>query len=337
FGWTMVAVPYMAWGAELSADYTERTRITAWREGIGLVGLVGAGALSSFTAQLGWSERESIGAIAVLAIALGVLVFPLLLTLVPEKACAGPGQITRRWSLAEIGRALSKNPPFARLLSAWFLNGLANGIPAALFFIYLEHALGADDQQRPLFVLIYFASAILAIPAWQLATLKLGKHRAWCWAMILACAAFVTVPFIGAGQFVAFAMVCVATGAALGADLALPPSMQADVVDYGALRTGEAHTGLLFATWGMSTKLALAAAVGLALPGIEALGFDPRTSGEGGKQALVVIYALVPTVIKILVIALLWRFPLTAAKHGVIQRALERKTAKSNADRKAVL
>ena len=28
-GWTMVAVPYLAWGAELSTDYHERTRITA--------------------------------------------------------------------------------------------------------------------------------------------------------------------------------------------------------------------------------------------------------------------------------------------------------------------
>ena len=38
--------------------------------------------------------------------------------------------------------------------------------------------------------------------------------------------------------------------------------IQADIVDYNQLRTGQARAGLHFALWGMSTKLALAAAAG---------------------------------------------------------------------------
>ena len=75
----------------------------------------------------------------------------------------------------------------------------------------------------------------------------------------------------------------------------------------------------------MSTKLALAAAVGLALPGLEILGFDPVTSGDDGRLALAVIYALVPVVIKATAIAVVWRFPLTAEKHAVIRRRLSRR------------
>ncbi|MBU6261319.1 MAG: MFS transporter, partial [Burkholderiales bacterium] len=30
-GWTMLSLPYQAWGAELSDDYAERARITGWR------------------------------------------------------------------------------------------------------------------------------------------------------------------------------------------------------------------------------------------------------------------------------------------------------------------
>ena len=81
----MVAVPYLAWGAELRSDYNERTRITAWREGFGLLGILGAGSLGAVTLSLGWSEKESIGAIAWAAIALGVVVIPLLLWVVPER------------------------------------------------------------------------------------------------------------------------------------------------------------------------------------------------------------------------------------------------------------
>ena len=330
-GWTMVSVPYMAWGAELSADYNERTRITAWREGLGLLGLVGAGALISVATSMGWQEEESTGALAGFAIILGIIAFPIMLYLVPEKI-DGPALYTtkRHWTPKQALQALAKNKPFARLLAAWFLNGLANGIPAALFFIYLEHGLGAEVQQRPLFILIYFVAAVAGIPVWKNATTYIGKHRTWCWAMVLAVTAFATVPWIEQGDFWAFGTVCVITGLALGADLVLPPAIQADVVDYGASQSGEARTGLLFALWGMSTKLALALAVGLALPGLEMAGFNPETTGDKGISALAVIYALGPAVIKLIVIALIWRFPLTVEKHQVIRRAIGRREARLN-------
>jgi len=324
-GWTMVAVPYMAWGAELSDDYNERTRITSWREGLALLGIVGAGALGAVTAGLGWTEAESTGAVAWLAVGLGVVVFPLLLWGVPDGAAPNVRKSPVNWRRLRGGlRSLFSNQLFLRLLAAWFLNGLANGIPAALFFIYLEHGLGAGPDVRPLFVVAYFVAAIGAIPLWSCLSRRLGKHRTWCWAMIAACTAFVVVPFIPTGNFAAFAVVCVVTGMALGADLALPPAIQADVVDYDRLRTDEERTGLQFALWGMSTKLALAAAVGVALPGVEAWGFDPAAPTEAGITALTVIYALIPVVIKTTAIAAVWRFPLTAEKYAVVRRQLRR-------------
>jgi len=153
--------------------------------------------------------------------------------------------------------------------------------------------------------------------------------------MISACAAFASVPFIQAGSFEAFAVVCVITGMALGADLALPPAIQADVVDYDRLRSGRERTGFQFALWGMSTKLALAVAVGVALPGVELWGFDPAAPTQSGILALTVIYALVPVVIKVMAIATVWRFPLTAERHAVIRRRLRREEREFRTEREA--
>ena len=324
-GWTMVAVPYLAWGAELSADYHERTRIAGWREGFGLLGVVGAGVLGAVTVSLGWSEGDSIGAIAWVAIALGVIVIPLLLSSVPEGTERSDRTREENQSLSDSLQALGGNQPFLRLLSAWFLNGVANGIPAALFFLYLEHGLGAGEDIRPLFVLSYFVAAIVSIPFWLRLSRCIGKHRTWCWGMIAACIAFVTVPWIDPGNLALFGIVCVVTGMALGADLALPPALQADVTDYAKLRSGCAQTGLQFALWGMSTKLALAVAVGLALPGLEIAGFDPEIPSDAGRQALIVIYALIPVVIKVMAILVVWRFPLTAHVQAVIRQRLRRR------------
>jgi Na+/melibiose symporter-like transporter len=321
----MVAVPYLAWGAELSSDYNERTRITAWREGFMLAGIVAAGAVNAAVTRWGGNETQAAGAIAWVAILLGLLVLPLLLWRVPEAPAPEdkPTEPLRR-RVREGTRLLLTNRPFLRLLSAWFLNGLANGVPAALFFIYLEHALGADAEQRGLLVLIYFLAAILAVPLWMPLSRRIGKHRAWCWAMVAACLAFAAVPLIPAGGIAAFAAVCIVTGMALGADLVLPPAIQADVVDYDRLRSGRARAGLQFALWGMATKLALAMAVGLALPAVEMAGFDPADPDAHGIFMLTVIYALVPVVIKVAAVAAVRDFPLTARRQAIIRRRLER-------------
>jgi len=41
-GWTMIMVPYTAWGAELAVDPDDRSRLTASREVAGVVGIIAA-------------------------------------------------------------------------------------------------------------------------------------------------------------------------------------------------------------------------------------------------------------------------------------------------------
>ena len=324
-GWTMVAVPYMAWGAELHPDYNERARITGWREGLALLGMVGAGGLAAYVAET-TDAAAAPSAVAWAAVGLGLICIPVLIWVVPEGPSAHTSQNPLRFSQL---KSLFGNSLFLRLLSAWFINGLANGIPAALFFLYLEHGLGVDADARPRFILIYFVAAIAAIPLWLRLSRNWGKHRTWCWAMILACAAFAVVPTLPAGAETVFMLICVLTGAALGADLVLPPAIQADVADYDRWRFGADRTGVQFALWGMATKLALAAAVGLALPGVVWMGFDPELPTEAGRSALIVIYAGIPVVIKTLSIAVIWRFPLSAACHAAISRRLNQRLALS--------
>jgi len=322
-GWTLVSVPYLAWGAELVPGYHDRTRITAWREGLGILGIAAAGLLGAVATGGGGSEREAATLIAWCTVIAGSLTIPVLLWRVPDAGLNRPRTgMARRPDWRGQWRSLMRNRLFMRLLSAWFVNGLANGIPAVLFFLYMEHALGIGEQGRSLMVLLYFLSAIAAMPLWTAASRRFGKHRVWCWAMLAACTAFAAVPFLSHGNETAFAVICIITGVALGADLALPPAIQADVADHDSLRCGHARTGLLFALWSMASKLALAAAAGLALGGAQLLGFDPAVPTGSGIMALTGIYALVPLAIKLAAIALMWRFPLTAARHDIIRRRL---------------
>lgn len=327
-GWSMVQVPYQAWGAEMATGYHERARIAGAREACGVVGLVVAGAVPATVAALGGEVAVGLALLAWMTVALGAMALGLLIAKLPEPPASWPAGNREDWTA--VRDRLLANRPFLRLLAAWTLNGLATGVPAVLFPFFVAHALKADEVAQGAFLLLYFLAAVAAVPVWLLAARRFDKHRTWCVAMVAACAAFLPVPLLGPGDVWWFAVVCLVTGAALGADLSLPPAMQADVVDYGALKDGgRLRTGLYFSLWTMAAKLSLALSVALALPLVGLFGFDPRaaTQTPAALLALAVIYAGLPTVAKLAAVALVWDHPLDRRRHAIIRRRLNRRAS----------
>ncbi|MFM2042002.1 MAG: hypothetical protein RLY86_578 [Pseudomonadota bacterium] len=319
-GWTMMIVPFTAWGAEMSGDYDERTRISAWREGFVVIGTVAALVLP-VAAGVGSAgqEGEALKLLAVVLLVVLPLATALLLWIVPEPK-TNPAPATG-W--AQGMRFLASNGPFRTLIAAYVLNGIANGLPAQLFLFFVQYKL-MEGERAGLLLIAYFAAGLAAVPLWLKLSTRYGKHRVWSWAMLWACLWFVTVPLLGPGDFLGFLVICILTGAALGADLVLPGAMQADVVDADtAASGGEPRTGLYFALWSLATKLAVAvAALGLTA----AAWFGFTVTGEntpGALMALTALYCLMPIVFKLAAIALLWRWPLTRTVQQDLRRRID--------------
>ena len=316
-GWTLVALPYFAWGAELSPNYHERSRISAWREGFVVTGTVVA---ASMPAVLGLDNDAgaSLAALASLFWWLLPLAVLLLVLAVPER----PGQLPPvAWRQGLL--LLRDNRPFRRLVLAWVLNGTANAIPATLFLRFITHVLEAPEHAGPL-LLVYFGVGIAALPVWLLLARRLGKHRVWTISMLLASSFFIWVPLLGAGDVAWFYLITVLTGLSLGVDLALPAAMQADVIDQDTADGGGERAGLFFGLWGMATKLALALAVGISFPLLGLVGFT--TEGGNTPEALLVLalaYAGLPVLFKLAAMPLVWYFPIDEAA----QRALRERIA----------
>ena len=313
-GWTMAQTPYAAWGAELAPDYQGRTRVTAWREGLVLVGTLAA----TFAYVGGGGGGAGLQVVAItVAIALPLMVLVTVLV-VPDRV----EKPARRIGLSEGWRALRANLPFRRLLGAWFVNGLANGVPVTLFLFFTADRLGMDEETAGLMFVLYFSAAILGVPGWTWAAGRIGKHRAWSVAMIYACAIFAAALFLGPGDIVPFAVISVLTGLAFGADLALPPAIQADVVELDTRRTGAARAGLFFAIWQVATKAALAVSSGIALIVLDGAEFAAGTENtDGALWTLTILYAGVPIVLKLVAVGMMWRFPLDRTTLHASERA----------------
>lgn len=127
--------------------------------------------------------------------------------------------------------------------------------------------------------------------------------------MFLAVLAFVWAYFLAAGDFVPFAVVCALSGIAYGAELAVPPSMLADMVDAEAERQRQRPDGVYFGLWQMIEKFNLASAAGIALLLLAWAGYEPG-SVQHQAGSLGAVYALLPCAIKLGAAALLWAAPL---------------------------
>lgn len=308
--WTALQVPYYAWGAELSRSYEGRTRVAAWRETATVIGTLLALLIPAVVQLRGGSTAEGLKTLA-LAIAIALPLAALLaVRTAPEPVERSRGNLPFMQGLSH----LIANRPFLRLLAAFFINSFANGLPAALFLFFVGDRLGARDMAGPLLVL-YFLSAVAGVPVWLWLAKRSSKHRAWAWGMVMAAVTFIAATQLGTGDVHAFAVVCILTGLALGADVVMPAAIQADVIDLDTAATAEERAGLFLGLWALATKLALAGAVGLAFPLLSWAGFDPASGiqTEGGLQALSWLYAGLPVVLKAVAIALVWNFPLDRA------------------------
>ena len=320
-GFSALLLSWSAWGAELAGGYRERSRITGWREFFTVCGTLAAIAIPFAVAGGGSGERGGLAALG-LAVAGGLLVLgAAALAIVPEPRDHSVARLSLRRSLAAMGA----NTPFLRLIGAYFVNGLANGIPATLFLYFVSARLAEPDMRGPL-LFLYFLCGLAGVPAATLLASRLGKHRAWSLAMLLACAVFALVPLIGAGDIAAFAAVCIVTGFVLGFDLALPPSIQADVIDADTAVSGAQRSGFYFAAWSLATKLSLAAGAGVAFPLLALAGFDPQAGADNSPFALftlAALYAWAPVVLKLVAVALMWSFPLDEAAQMAARERIE--------------
>lgn len=291
-GFSAATVAYQAWGADVGVDSALRTRLTAAREGFGLLGVVLAAALPTLLAG---TLNEGIAR-------LSWILPPLLLiaaaTTFSRVGVGRPLAASGERLLPSLRRVVA-DIAFRRLLLVFVANGIAAALPATLFLFFVADVLQLEKASGPLLA-VYFVAGAASLPLWVRLAGRYGRVAAWLAAMLLSILAFAGASQLGSGDLWPFAAICIASGLALGADLALPAAIAADLGE----RQGQA--GACFGVWNFIAKLNLALAAGLALPLLGGLGYVPGSGS--GLGALTFAYALLPLAFKALAGVLLWRW-----------------------------
>jgi len=322
--WTAVAVPYESLGPELTFDYNERSKLFGYRDGALIVGtLIAASSPALISWALGLSsdaagERKKFFWISAVYAPLIVLLCGWCVLQVRERTRAVSD---KKIAFGEGFRLVGRNRPFLILLISYTISALGSNLPATLILFYVEYVL--LSMRADLFLLIYFVTGVLFLPAWIRLSAYIGKKWTWILSMGVNTGAFVCVFFLGPGDEGIYAVLVSLSGIGLGATLAIPSAMQADVIDYDELCSGERREGHYVGLWSISKKLAAALGVGTALFFLGASGYQPnvRQTPEA-VFTLRVLYALVPSVCNIVALLIALAYPIDQHTHESIKRAI---------------
>ena len=198
-------------------------------------------------------------------------------------------------------RDIIADPIARRLLILAMVNATPLAVSSTLFLFYVESRLGAPGWEGALLVLFFLAAAASS-PLWSALARRFGEKRVLLTAMVLAIASFGYTLTLSTGDVIPFAIVCVLSGATIGADLTLMPALFAKRLSVISPSGGQG-----FGLWSLMNKFTLAFAAVVLLPLLERSGFVAGATDlpDQALTTLTVLYALVPSLLKLLAIGLL--------------------------------
>lgn len=295
-GFSTVSMLHQAWAARWGGGAGHQSAILAWREGLALAGVLLASVLPI------WLGVDSMVAFMALALLAGLMGLKALTS--QQEPMAGVPDVQAT------GHSPWSHPPFVALVVVFLLNGTASAMPATLLPFFVRDTLQAPEWE-PLYLVTYFLAAAASLPLWVRLVRRWGAAWAWLSGMVLSVVAFCGVPWLTASDRWLFEGVCVITGVALGADLAIPGALLSAVIHEAGL--GRQAEGRFLGWWTCAGKLTLALASGIALPALAWMGFQTGATTALNQQLLAVAYGGVPCAFKLAAcLALVWaarRYP----------------------------
>ena len=342
-GSTIIGIPYGAWGAEISPDYHQRSRIVSGREGWTLIGLLISALipLSIEVSGSGLSIGESItrmlravfffedfsttGKMRDILAYMGmgiILLLPLFAALALWKVPDPMPKVEKKIPLKEGLKFAAENPLLVRILVIIFLVIAGESFRNTLSLWFVRDVIGIETVGAS--YARYFIAGFIAIPFWLWLGKTIGKHKAFCITLIGTGSVSFLCFFLERGDFAYFHILFLLKGACFGGLQFLPASMLADVVDLDSLKTGGRRAGTFFALNGMIAKVSSMLAVWAAARLIDAFGFVPGTeNSESAMMALRVFYCIGCAAFFLPALFLTWFYPLTKEKHIELRKELE--------------
>ena len=345
-GSTAIGIPYGAWGAEISPDYHQRSRVVSGREAFVLIGLLISaliplgvevsgdninfreGLSRTLLAIFFFKDFSSSNQMREILAFMGmgiILLLPLFAAIAIWKVPDPMPKLEKKIPLKEGLKYAMENPLLVRILAIIFLVIAGESFRNTLSLWFVRDVIGIETVGAS--YARYFIAGFIAIPFWLWLGKVIGKHRAFCITLVGTGTVSFLCFFLEYGDYTQFHILFLLKGACFGGLQFLPASMLADVVDVDSLKTGGKRAGTFFALNGMIAKISAMLAVWAAARLVDFFGFIPGAeNGETQMLALRFFYCIGCAAFFLPALFLTWFYPLTKEKHQELREELEKQT-----------
>ena len=238
---TIVQIPYLSWGAELSRDYKQRIRINGYRETGTMLGIILV-AMIPLVFLRGQDPTVS----DIVEVFTWVVLVLLPLAVIPSLIFAPKTEPidTPRLTLFKALATLRVNKPFLRLMVASLLIWVGGHIYNATSLFLMKDALKFSPSDFLWFLAIQYVVGVLLLPFVVKLGGRIGKHKAL---IFVGMAFFLILPLyllVEPGNVQQVVVVYALKGAVTSAIWVLPPAMVADSIEHGILEGAGDDTAL---------------------------------------------------------------------------------------------
>jgi len=322
---TAFYVPYTALGLELTNDYHDRTRLFGWRQSLVAVGF-GAALVSISILRNDADYPDAEIPVAVVTGAALALMLCVTAWRVPEPADhQGRGGVR----LGTAFRDVVRNPHARLLLLVMGIDSFGMGMVASLGAYMADDVIRAPELLAEMMA-FWMLPQFVCVPIWIWLSRRVGKKPMWLSGMGISVLGFLGLLFVGEGEIMAVRLQVLAIGVGTSISLVIGPSVQADVVDYDELMTGDRKEGAYVAIWNFLRKLGGAVAMSLGLFVLDFAGYDARLERQSDfvQQSIRIVMGAVPAIAFVIGAIAFARFSLNEAEHREVKVRLAERAAR---------
>jgi len=322
--WTMIFIPHLSLNADLCTTYAERSRIAGYREAGTVIGVILALGVPAFVLDRGASLQQILEVIAWLS----MIIFPLCTWLMFATIKEPPAVRVETLALKNILLIVRTNRPFQRLMLGYFLSMVGIGVFVSVAFLLVSKTLLLGAAFLTLGVW-QNSVALFTAPIWVRIANRFGKHRAYCFSMLLIASGILILYLAPPNQYLVALCAFVLMGFGNLGHFAMPSALLSDTVDYFTWKSGDEQVGQHVGLKSVVHKLSQTVSVGLGFVMLGLGGY--QATGTNSPEAIDWLrnVAAIPTMVLFgLSIMVMWNYPLDERRQTIIRRRIGKRVDK---------
>ncbi|MFT5703754.1 MAG: GPH family glycoside/pentoside/hexuronide:cation symporter [Rickettsiales bacterium] len=281
---SIIYINYQSYAVSFSEDYHTKTKIISYREFAFIFGIIFAAASPAIIFRY-FSEVDSF-------LFIGIAFFTIISAFALNFYFYAPQNTYKKESSGNL-KAIFQIQILRKYFTIFFLNAVSSSIPAVLILFFVENVINAKNLVG-LFLILYFSGLLIGVVLWtRLSKILNNKVKTFVISILFTVFIFIWCYFLGEGDVLFYAIICVLSGIGFGGDFALSYSILTDLIQKHRLENNQTT---IFGITNFIIKISLTLSSSILIYCIGAFENDAVYQ----KQFISFSYALLPIIFRVL-------------------------------------